>query len=269
MRKTLEKIKNLLSRDLRLIIGLDVDINKLPVALKNEKNPIYKFNKEIINECSEFCAGYKFNLAFYESYGAAGIEELLMSIEEVPHDKIIIGDGKRADIGNTSQKYSEAYFDVLKFDCSTLNPYMGLDSLLPFLQREDKFHFILALTSNQGASDFQKIYLQNNLYLYQFVLQKINEWNKEYRNCGAVFGATNLEELKNNSDLLKDIIVLLPGVGAQGASAKQTADVLFEKGISNFFINASRSIIYKDSSINFAVSARKEAEKMRLETTKG
>jgi orotidine-5'-phosphate decarboxylase len=269
MISTLQKIENLLYEDYRIIIGLDVDIAKFPASIKNEKYSIYKFNKEIIQSCSEYCAGFKFNLAFYEAYGNYGIEQLLRSIEEIPSDKIIIGDGKRSDIGNTSEKYAFAYFDYFKFDCSTLNPYMGFDSLEPFLKRTDKYHFILSLTSNASSIDFQKLKLYDETFLFQFVLKKISEWNSIYKNCGTVFGATHLEDLRANSIYLQEIVTLLPGVGAQGASAKETAELLFSNGIDKFFINASRSVIYKDTSSNFAEAARLETKKLREETIKG
>lgn len=240
-----------------ICIGLDADINKIPLHLKTFKNPIYEFNKQIIDATSSMAGAYKFNLAFYEIEGLRGIEALHESIQLIPKDVLIIGDGKRGDIGNTSQKYSEALYDIFNFDSATLNPYMGKDSLDPFLSYKSKLNFILALTSNPGANDFEKLRLTNSNLLYQEIIIKVKEWNVN-ENCGLVFGATKKDELLNDGDLISKFPLLIPGIGAQGGKAEEIVSILKKIGCTNFLLNISRGVIYKSNKQDFAAAAADE-----------
>jgi orotidine-5'-phosphate decarboxylase len=240
-----------------ICIGLDTDINKLPLFVKGKANPVLEFNKAIIEKCSEYTAAYKLNFAFYERSGFKGIQTLEDTIALIPEDIMIIGDAKRGDIGNTSQMYAEAILSKMNFDSITVNPYMGEDSIAPFIKIPDKLIFILALTSNPGASDFEKQKLENGLYLYQLVIDKVNQWNANF-NCGIVFGATRPEELYLNMKRIGELPVLLPGVGAQGGNFEDVLKIFKEFKRKNFLINVSRGIIYKSNGIDFAETALNE-----------
>ena len=252
-----EKLKGK-NKELKYIcVGLDTDIDKIPNHIKKSINPVFEFNKAIIRETCDYAAAYKINFAFYEKFGAEGFEIIKKTISLIPKDILIIGDAKRGDIGNTSKMYAESLFDFFNLDSITINPFMGEDSALPFLDREDKLIFILALTSNPGAADFEKLKLQNGRYLFQQVIEKIKEWNKK-KNCGIVFGATNIEELKENINSFENLTVLLPGVGSQGGNLENVVTTFKENNKRNFIINVSRAIIYKGNDQNFAKTAQNE-----------
>lgn len=240
-----------------ICVGLDTDLNKIPSFLLKEKNPILSFNKAIIEATKDYTAAYKINFAFYEKNGAKGIEELEKTIELIPKDILSIADAKRGDIGNTSEMYANSIFQHFKFDAVTLNPYMGKDSLEPFIEHEDKLNFILVLTSNPGASDFEKIKLSDGKFLYQKILDSVNKWNDK-KNCGIVFGATNTDELKDNVSNFNELTVLLPGVGAQGGSLTEVVSVFNKNRRKNFIVNLSRSILYKSDKEDFAQAAKNE-----------
>jgi orotidine-5'-phosphate decarboxylase len=244
-----------------ICIGLDTDINKLPVSIKETSNPVLEFNKAIIEQCSTYAAAYKLNFAFYERDGYKGLQNLEDTIALIPEDILIIADAKRGDIGNTSQMYSEAILDKLNFDSVTVNPYLGDDSVAPFIKNQDKLTFILALTSNAGAADFEKQKLDNGLYLYQLVIEKVKQWNTNY-NCGIVFGATKTEELLENMQRIGDLPVLLPGVGAQGGSLEDVVRAFRQVNRKNYLINVSRGIIYKSGGTDFAGEALKELKNL-------
>lgn len=239
-------------------VGLDTDNQKIPQIIRNEKDPIYFFNKKIIEATKDHVAAYKINFAFYEVWGSYGFELIQKTIDEIPDDILIIADAKRGDIGNTSEMYAKSVFEHFNFDSVTLNPYMGFDSLEPFLRYKDKLNFILGLTSNSGASDFEKIELRSGEKLYQYVIKKIVEWNSNHNNCGIVFGATNLNELSENIMSMKDCSILLPGVGKQGGSFEDVLKIFHSQIRKNFIINLSRSIIYADNSSHFDKAAEKE-----------
>ncbi len=230
-----EKLNKKLGENFHICVGLDTDINKIPDYLKNGNNPVYEFNKIVIENTIEDAAAYKINFAFYEKERLKGIENLLATIELIPEDILIIADAKRGDIGNTSKMYAESIFNSFKCDAVTLHPYMGYDSLEPFLQFKDKINFILALTSNYGANDFEKLKLHNGQYLYQNIIDKVKQWNKN-KNCGIVFGATNVEELKENVDIFGDLIILLPGVGAQGGDLNEVVNIFQKRGNNNYLL---------------------------------
>ncbi|SRR5690554_3169352 len=253
----LEKLKRKNSQNKFICVGLDTDINKIPSHLKYNSNPVLSFNEAIINATAEHAAAFKINFAFYEEAGAYGFETLEKTISLIPEDILIIGDAKRGDIGNTSKMYSRSIFNHFRCDASTINPYMGEDSVKPFLENPDKLNFILALTSNPGASDFEKLKLEDGSYLFQRVLRKINEWN-EKKNCGVVFGATNITELQENILLMNELPVLLPGVGAQGGSFEEVLNTFKQNRRTDFVVNVSRGIIYKSSGNDFADAALHE-----------
>jgi orotidine-5'-phosphate decarboxylase len=171
-------------------------------------------------------------------------------LEFIPKDVLTMADAKRGDIGNSSKMYAQSIFDYCNFDSVTLHPYLGYDSLSPFLEFDSKLNFILVLTSNPSASDFEKQKLENGNFLYQEVLSKVNSWNKN-NNCGIVFGATNAEELKSNISAFGKLPVLLPGVGAQGGNLQDVVKIFSSNGNNNFLINISRALLYTDSTLEF------------------
>ena len=215
----LEKLAKKNSQGYHICVGLDTDINKIPKHLLSFDDPVFEFNKRIIEATSKTAAAYKINFAFYETAGSKGFESLKKTIALLPGDVLTIGDAKRGDIGNTSQMYASSVFEHFGFDAITLHPYMGSDSLKPFLDYGDKLNFVLVLTSNPGASDFEKLKLEDGSYVFQKVISTVAGWN-EKGNCGFVFGATKIDELKENILSFKGMPVLLPGVGAQGAVSK-------------------------------------------------
>lgn len=250
-----EKLLRKFEKNIHICVGLDSDINKIPKHLAKSVDPIFEFNKYIIEATKDITAAYKINLAFYESRGISGIRTLEKTLKIIPSDVLVIGDAKRGDIGNTSRMYAASLFDHFGFDASTLHPYMGKDSVQPFLEYSDKLNFILVLTSNTSNIDFEKQELKNGKFLYQEVLEKVLEWNTN-KNCGAVFGATNLDELKMNLPRLKELPVLLPGVGAQGGSLEEVVSAFDTTHSNIFLINVSRALIYADSTENFAKITR-------------
>ena len=253
----LEKLKRKAEELKYICVGLDTDINKIPRHLMNSDNPVLEFNKAIINETYNYAAAYKINFAFYEKLGAKGFEILNQTISLIPDDTLVIGDAKRGDIGNTSKMYAESLFDFFNLDSITINPYLGEDSVVPFLERENKIIFVLALTSNPGAEDFEKLKLTSGQFLFQKVIEKVKTWNKK-KNCGIVFGATKNEELKENIGSFEDLPVLLPGVGTQGGSLQHVVGTFKENNKLDFLINVSRAIIYKSNEKDFAKIAQKE-----------
>lgn len=255
----IEKINNRLEKDYHICVGLDSDINKIPEHLRNEDDAILKFNKAIIESTSDIAAAFKINFAFYEKEGAKGMELLSRTLKLIPNDVLVIGDAKRGDIGNTSQMYAQSMFEHYKLDASTLSPYMGHDSLSPFIDYVENIHFILALTSNPGSYDFEKLDLTSGKKVYQEVISKVSEWNKS-KNLGIVFGATNLDELKDNIQNFKDLFILLPGVGAQGGDLKGIVGTFKEHSNNNYIINISRALIYADGTKNFAEVSREALE---------
>ena len=252
-----EKLYKSIEEGQHVCIGLDTDINKIPSFLLSNEDPVFQFNKIIIDNTIEYAAAYKLNFAFYEKEGLKGIQSLKKTIEYINDSVLVIGDAKRGDIGNTSEMYAHALYNYFKVDAATVNPYMGYDSVSPFLKYSDKINFILALTSNPGADDFEKLILDDHYYVYQKVIDKVNKWNIN-DNCGIVFGATQLNELMSNIISLSDIPILLPGVGAQGASLEEVVSTFHKNRISKYLINSSRGIIYKNNSENFGLAARNE-----------
>ncbi len=259
--KAIQKLNSANDSGKYICVGLDTDPKKLPKQLSSFKYPVLEFNKRIIEATKASAAAYKLNLAFYESEGNDGFENLAATLSFIPENILTIADGKRGDIGNTSNLYARSIFEHYKFDASTLNPFMGQDSLEPFLSYSGKFNFILALTSNPGSADLQKLQLKSGEFLYQSVIKKVKSWNKNL-NCGLVFGATNLAELKSNLDLIEDLPLLIPGVGAQGGSLEDVAALLFSRNKHSFLINVSRGIIQNSLGEDFAEAANNELARL-------
>jgi orotidine-5'-phosphate decarboxylase len=253
----LQKLESANHNNKFICVGLDSDINKLPESLLKESNPILEFNRRIIEATSKYAAAYKINFAFYEVEGANGLKNIEQTLSYIPQDILTIGDAKRGDIGNTSKMYASAVFNSMGFDSITLHPYMGYDSVSPFLEYDDKLNFILALTSNPGANDFEKLKLSDGSYVFQKVINAVNNWNKK-ENCGIVFGATKIEDLKENFEHIRELPVLLPGVGAQGGKLDDVVNAFKEIHRKRYLVNISRGIIYKDSSDDFDMNAAEE-----------
>ncbi|MGK9477265.1 orotidine-5'-phosphate decarboxylase [Melioribacter sp. OK-6-Me] len=252
-----EKLYNKINSGLHVCVGLDTDLSKIPEYFKKEPNPILAFNKTVIENTYEYAAAYKINFAFYEKDGLEGVRNLLETIKLIPEDILIIADAKRGDIGNTSHFYAESIFNYFKCDAITLHPYMGFDSLQPFFEFENKLNFVLALTSNPGSEDFEKLKLADGRFLFNVVIEKLNKWNIR-NNIGLVFGATNPLELRNAIDSFDNMPVLLPGVGVQGGSYEEVVSIFRNKGKRNFIVNISRGLLYCDQTDKFPETLREK-----------
>jgi len=255
-------VNTIRSKRSAVCVGLDVEPGKLPQILKNEKDPVLKFNKEIIEATKEFTAAYKPNLAFYEQFGVKGFEYFEKTLDMMGGDVLKIADAKRGDIGNTSKKYAHAFFETFNCDAITLSPYMGEDSVTPFLEREDKGVFILALTSNRGSFDFQMQKMSDGRFLYEIVIEKINSWNIN-NNCGLVVGATHPQMFEGIRKLAPGMPYLIPGIGAQGGDLENTVKYGFVKDEVLALVNSSRGIIFASDGPDFAERAGEEAKKLR------
>jgi orotidine-5'-phosphate decarboxylase len=243
-----------------LCVGLDSDPAKIPGGIA-----IADFNRAIIEATAEFACAYKINLAFYEAEGEAGMAALRATLERIPENIPVIGDAKRADIGNTSTAYARAIFDDLGFDAITVNPYLGHDALQPFLDYKEKGIFILCRTSNPGAGDFQTLSCiteRGNMPLYRIVADKAAAWNTN-GNIGLVVGATNPGELKLIREHHPGMPLLIPGIGAQGGDLELTVKNGQDNGGAGILINSSRQIIFASSGDDYAVAAGKAAREMR------
>ena len=244
-----------------LCIGLDTDINKIPKYLLNFEDPIFEFNKKIIDATHHLCVAYKPNIAFYESLGVKGMISLEKTLNYIPKDIFTIADAKRGDISNTSKMYAKAFFENMNFDAITVAPYMGSDSVSPFLSYDNKWVILLALTSNNGSIDFQQIEDSYGEKLYEKVLKISNEWGTN-DNMMYVVGATRVEDLSKIRSIIPNHFLLVPGVGAQGGSLDQVAKhtINDECGI---LVNSSRGILYSSQSEDFAEKAGEEAKKIQ------
>ncbi|WP_282123945.1 orotidine-5'-phosphate decarboxylase [Algibacter mikhailovii] len=248
-----------------LCIGLDVDLNKIPEHLLNEEDPIFAFNKAIIDATHHMCVAYKPNTAFYEAYGLKGWKALEKTINYLNnrHPEIFtIADAKRGDIGNTSTMYAKAFFEDLAFDSVTVAPYMGKDSIEPFLAFENKHTILLALTSNQGAFDFQTKTVEGK-ELYKQVLETSKTWENS-ENLMYVVGATKAEYLGDIRKIIPDSFLLVPGVGAQGGNLQDVCKYGMTDSI-GLLINSSRGIIYASKGTDFASAAAGKAEELQKE----
>ncbi len=267
-------IQQIKEKNSYLCVGLDTDITKIPKHLLQHKNAIVDFNKAIIDATKEYCVSYKINTAFYEVLGSKGWDAMEETVNYIPSTHLKIADAKRGDIGNTSSQYAKAFFETLKFDAITVAPYMGEDSIRPFLEYEDKWTIVLGLTSNKGAADFEMKQLvredtnQGNghlrsEYLYEYVLKRISQWGTK-DNLMFVVGATQATELTNIRSIIPENFLLVPGVGFQGGSLAETSKYGMNKDC-GLLVNASRAIIYAGSGENFAEEAKAIAQQYQTE----
>lgn len=246
-----------------LCVGLDTDINKIPSHLRSEPDPVFAFNKAIIDATAPFCVAYKPNIAFYEAMGPRGWESLEKTLSYIPQDIFTIADAKRGDIGNTSGLYARTFFEYLNFDAVTVAPYMGADSVTPFLAYEGKWVILLAHTSNEGSQDFQLLESGSGRKLYEEVLIRSQQWSGPDRMMYVV-GATQADKIASIRKLVPDHFFLVPGIGAQGGDLRAVS----EKGMNaqcGLLVNSSRAIIYASSGTDFAVAAGNEAQKVQQE----
>jgi orotidine-5'-phosphate decarboxylase len=268
-----ELFKNITAKKSFLCVGLDTDITLIPKHLLSSEDPIFEFNKQIIDATKDLCVAYKPNTAFYETLGAQGwisLEKTIDYINTTAKGIFTIADAKRGDIGNTSKMYAKAFFEKLKFDSITVAPYMGEDSVLPFLEFKDKWVILLALTSNKGAADFQFTEINSPLTkgargisLYQEVLETSQKWGNP-DNMMYVVGATKAEMLSDIRKIIPESFLLVPGVGAQGGSLTDVAQYGMNKQC-GLLVNSSRGIIYASGGEDFAEKARAEAMKLQQE----
>jgi orotidine-5'-phosphate decarboxylase len=241
-----------------LCVGLDTDSRKIPVHLQKFPDAIFQFNKEIIDSTRELCIAYKINTAFYEAEGRKGWEAMEKTVNYIGDSHFRIADAKRGDIGNTSSLYARAFFEQMPFDAVTVAPYMGEDSVRPFLEYEGKWTIVLGLTSNKGSGDFQKLSLKTGNTLYQEVLQKISSWGSP-DNLMFVIGATQSSEFSAIRELLPDHFFLVPGVGTQGGSLEDISLNTMNKDV-GLLVNVSRAIIFASGGEDFAEQARDAAK---------
>jgi orotidine-5'-phosphate decarboxylase len=261
----LQLFNNIVQKKSFLCVGLDSEIEKIPSFLKKLKDPLFEFNKRIIDTTQEYAVAYKPNVAFYESLGAEGwlsLEATVKYIRKKYPEMFIIADAKRGDIGNTSRLYAQGFLENMQFDAITVAPYMGEDSVAPFISYTDKWAILLALTSNKGADDFQ-YHDEDGIKLFERVLTVSQKWGS-VDNLMYVVGATRADMLKDIRKIVPDHFLLIPGVGAQGGSLKEVA----KYGMTNkcgLLVNSSRGIIFADNTENFAKVAREKAKEIQLE----
>ena len=259
-----------------LCVGLDTDITKIPKYLQPHPDAVFEFNKQIIDATQDLCVAYKLNTAFYEAAGLKGWEAMEKTVHYIPHTHFKIADAKRGDIGNTSSHYAKAFFETLNFDAITVAPYMGEDSIRPFLDYENKWTIVLGLTSNKGASDFEMLKVQNgddthlrSSYLYEKVINTLTKWGPP-ENLMFVTGATQATEFENIRSIIPNHFLLVPGVGFQGGSLMEVSKYGMIEGNAattqcGLLVNASRAIIYASEKEDFAVEARAIAKQYQSE----
>jgi orotidine-5'-phosphate decarboxylase len=271
-------VGEIFSKQSYLCVGLDTDPSKIPAHLKLTADPVFEFNKQIIDATKDLCVSYKMNTAFYEAQGLKGWAALEKTVAYIPSTHFKIADAKRGDIGNTSSQYARAFFETLPFDSITVAPYMGEDSVKPFLEYRDKWAIILGLTSNHGSRDFElqklvkhketlnegiHITRDETQYLYETVLATSSLWGTDH-NIMYVVGATQAEEFESIRKIIPNHFLLVPGVGAQGGSLKDISEkaMIADCGL---LVNASRAIIYASPGENFADAARNVAQQYQRE----
>jgi orotidine-5'-phosphate decarboxylase len=245
-----------------LCVGLDTDFEKIPAHLKSSDDAVFRFNKEIIDATLDLCVAYKINTAFYEAQGVKGWEAMQKTVDYIPSTHFKIADAKRGDIGNTSNQYAKAFFETIPFDAVTVAPYMGRDSVKPFLNYHEKWAIVLGLTSNEGSKDFEQLRLNEN-YLFEEVIKKTAEWGTE-NNLMFVVGATKAPDISSIRKIIPNHFLLIPGVGAQGGDLAEVSKHGLNKDC-GLLVNASRAIIYAGNKENFAEEARKIALQYQTE----
>jgi orotidine-5'-phosphate decarboxylase len=262
-----------------LCVGLDTDITKIPKHLQSHPDAVFEFNKQIIDATQDLCVAYKINTAFYEAMGLKGWETMEKTVNYIPKDQFIIADAKRGDIGNTSSQYAKAFFETMNFNAITVAPYMGEDSVKPFLEFENKWAVVLGLTSNAGSKDFEQLKLvredtnqgglvsedtnQSDEFLYETVLKKVSSWGNT-NNLMFVIGATKASDLEEIRKIIPDHFLLVPGVGFQGGSLEEVSKYGMNKDC-GLLVNASRAIIYAGEKEDFAKEARAIAQQYQSE----
>jgi len=244
-----------------LCIGLDPDVTLMPEA------SLFDFNKAIIDATADLACAYKPNMAFYEALGTDGLKALQKTVEYIPDFIPVIGDGKRGDIGNTAKAYAKALFEIFGFDAATVNPYLGYDSVQPFLEYEDKGIFILCRTSNPGATDFQSLMDAKGTPLYEAVARKAREWDV-HGNIGLVVGATYPDDLKAIRHLCPEMPLLIPGIGAQSGDLTSAVKNGIDARGENAIISVSRQVLYASKGKDFARAARQSAQRIRNDINK-
>jgi orotidine-5'-phosphate decarboxylase len=258
--------EHIFSKKSYLCVGLDTDIRKIPSHLLSEPDPVFAFNRQIVDATADYCVAYKPNIAFYEAMGAKGWESLQKTLEYIPDTHFTIADAKRGDIGNTSGLYARTFFDPsssgLDFDSVTVAPYMGSDSVKPFLAFENKWVILLALTSNPGSDDFQRL-STNTGPLFENVLRISQEWAGADR-IMYVVGATHPDDFQKIRSIAPEHFLLVPGVGAQGGDLEEVSRYGMNKHC-GLLVNSSRAIIYASSGEDFAIRARQEAKAVQQE----
>ena len=259
-----------------LCVGLDTDLTKIPKHLQSQPDAIFEFNKQIIEATKDLCVSYKINTAFYEAYGSKGWEAMERTVSYIPKEHFKIADAKRGDIGNTSSQYARAFFETLNFDAITVAPYMGEDSVRPFLEYENKWAIVLGLTSNAGSKDFEQLKLAGGEdLLYETVLRKVSQWGNP-SNLMFVTGATKATDFDSIRKIIPDHFLLVPGVGFQGGSLEEVSKYGIIKDTSapthtsttaqcGLLVNASRAIIYASEGEDFAEEARIIAQQYQSE----
>ena len=273
-----ELVDHIFKKRTYLCVGLDSDITKIPKHLLSADDPVFEFNKQIIEATADLCVAYKINTAFYESMGVKGWETLEKTVRYIPPTHFKIADAKRGDIGNTSSQYAKAFFEALPFDAITITPYMGEDSVKPFLETEGKWGIVLGLTSNAGAKDFEMLNVnteteileegmhvqkKHSEFLYENVLRTVSSWGNP-DNLMFVVGATQAEEFVNIRRITPDHFYLVPGVGFQGGSLKDISEMAMNKDC-GLLVNVSRAIIFASSKEDFADEARTIAKQYQVE----
>lgn len=263
-----EKLDAIVKKNTSLVcVGLDPDLDKLPDHIKEKDNPLFSFNKEIIDATADLVCAFKPNSAFYEAIGEEGIRELRMTCDylKMTHPDVpIILDAKRADIGHTNDGYVQYAFDYLQVDAITVQPYLGSEAIAPFLKRTDKGIIVLCRTSNPGAGELQDLEIKGKK-LYEIIAEKVvNDWNKN-NNCLLVIGATYPKELKEIRNIVGDMTFLVPGVGAQGGEVADIVTHGLNSKKAGMIISSSRGVIYAGNGVDFAQKSREACEKLKVE----
>ncbi len=257
----IEKLANAIEKNRSLLcVGLDTDPSLMP-----DKIGVFEFNKAIIDATADLVCAYKPNIAFYEALGIEGLDALKRTVDHIPEDIPVIGDAKRGDIGNTAKAYARSLFDYYNFDAATVSPYLGFDSIEPFIQYRDRGVFVLCRTSNAGAVDFQSLPCEvngNRQLLFEVVADKVSQWNT-CGNLGLVIGATYPEELRLIRQRFPDMTLLIPGVGAQGGEISRVVSYGVDANRRRTIINSSRQILYASKGQDFARAARQAAKELR------
>ncbi len=258
-----ELISQIKQKQSFLCVGLDTDIERIPKHLLKLEDPVFEFNKQIIDATKDLCVAYKPNIAFYESIGISGWKSLQKTLDYIPEDILIIADAKRGDIGNTSRMYAKAFFENLNFDAVTVAPYMGSDSVTPFLEFKNKWAIVLALTSNKGGFDFQNIKDEDGKQLFEQVLETSKNWGTD-ENMMYVVGATRANQLSEIRNIIPNHFILVPGIGAQGGNIQEVAKYGLNSDC-GLLVNSSRGIIYAGNGTDFSEKAKEQAQKLQQE----